>query len=313
MQNFLASDYMGRAQGLGGSDAAAALGENPYKTRFQLFEEKTGKRLLLNQDKNVSIRVGIQLEPVAAEMYSELTGESLTHIETSVWHPEHSWMYAHVDRFVNNPESDSFQKILEIKTSRNSKRWGEPGTAEVPKEVFFQCLHNLAVTGADVCDVPVIFLDKGQFSVFTVKRNDDIIRDLIEAERRFWFEHVLQNIPPDPSTLDDLKLRYPHSDGSAKIANKSIRLTFDEYKARKDKIALLEKEAESLLLGIKSYMGDSESLEDGTGNRLATWRPYEVRRFDSTSFSKKHPDLYSEFSRTDTSRAFRVCLAGGAR
>ena len=32
-----------RNTGIGGSDAAAVLGENPWKTNVELWEEKTGK------------------------------------------------------------------------------------------------------------------------------------------------------------------------------------------------------------------------------------------------------------------------------
>ena len=35
----------GRMNGIGGSDASAVVGVNPYKTNIELFEEKTGRRL----------------------------------------------------------------------------------------------------------------------------------------------------------------------------------------------------------------------------------------------------------------------------
>ena len=35
----------GRINGIGGSDASAVIGKNPYKTNIELFEEKTGRRI----------------------------------------------------------------------------------------------------------------------------------------------------------------------------------------------------------------------------------------------------------------------------
>ena len=35
----------GRMNGIGGSDAAAIVGMNPYKTNIELFEEKTGRSI----------------------------------------------------------------------------------------------------------------------------------------------------------------------------------------------------------------------------------------------------------------------------
>lgn len=34
----------GRMNGIGGSDASAIVGMNPYKSNIELFEEKTGRR-----------------------------------------------------------------------------------------------------------------------------------------------------------------------------------------------------------------------------------------------------------------------------
>ena len=38
----------GRLNGIGGSDASAVVGKNPYKTNIELFEEKTGRRIARN-------------------------------------------------------------------------------------------------------------------------------------------------------------------------------------------------------------------------------------------------------------------------
>ena len=35
----------GRLNGIGGSDASAVVGKNPYKTNIELFEEKPGRRI----------------------------------------------------------------------------------------------------------------------------------------------------------------------------------------------------------------------------------------------------------------------------
>lgn len=40
-----ASWLKARTYGIGGSDASAIVGMNPYKTNIDLFEEKTGRRI----------------------------------------------------------------------------------------------------------------------------------------------------------------------------------------------------------------------------------------------------------------------------
>ena len=61
-----------RRQGIGGSDAAAAVGLSPWKTRLELWLEKTGQTP--DREETPEMRRGTLLEPVVKQLYADATG-----------------------------------------------------------------------------------------------------------------------------------------------------------------------------------------------------------------------------------------------
>src|SRR5690606_5875786 len=105
---------------------------------------------------------------------------------------EYPWMLANVDREVVGEPG-----LLEIKTTSAYLRdqWGE---AKAPDKYVLQCQHQMAVTGRDWVDLAVL-IGGQQFLIARVHRDEDLIRTLIDIERRFWEEHVVPQVPPLPS------------------------------------------------------------------------------------------------------------------
>ena len=66
-QKFLAE----RMTGLGGSDAAAIIGENPWKNAIQVWNEKMG---MVDQEMNEAMRWGIAMEPLIRDGNCCMTG-----------------------------------------------------------------------------------------------------------------------------------------------------------------------------------------------------------------------------------------------
>ena len=68
-----------RKQGIGSSDAAAAVGLNPYKSQLELWMEKTGRDTSLPKldphDEESPAYWGNILEPIVATHYSKRSGQ----------------------------------------------------------------------------------------------------------------------------------------------------------------------------------------------------------------------------------------------
>ena len=137
-----------RKRGIGSSDAAAAVGLNPYKSQLELWLEKTGRDTGLTktdpQDEKSPAYWGNVLEPIVAWHYSKRTGNKVRRINAVLQHPnpELPWMLANIDREVIGTED---VQILECKTAgiNGAGLWREG----VPEYVVLQVMHQLAVTG----------------------------------------------------------------------------------------------------------------------------------------------------------------------
>lgn len=129
-----------RRKGLGGSDAAAILGMNPYRSPLAVYMDKIGiaPEILDNE----AIRQGRDLEQYVAERFCEDTGRKVRRCNRILQHPEYPWMLANIDRDVVGEDAG-----LECKTtSPYNKTPFDQG--DVPAPYYWQCQHYMAVTGA---------------------------------------------------------------------------------------------------------------------------------------------------------------------
>ena len=133
-----------RKHGIGSSDAAAAVGLNPYKSQLELWLEKTGRDAgLPKSDPNDGGKPdswGNILEPIVANHYARRTGNRVRRINAVLQHPDpkQDWMLANIDREVTGA---SDVQILECKTAgiNGARLWKEG----VPVYVQLQVMHQL--------------------------------------------------------------------------------------------------------------------------------------------------------------------------
>jgi putative phage-type endonuclease len=165
-----------RDGGLGASDAPAVMGENPWKSRGRLLEEKLGRT---RGFANAAMRRGTALEGVARARYAARTGRSV--VPCCVQSTRVPWLRASLDGL-----SPDRRHAVEIKCGeRVHEHAALAGT--VPAYYVGQLQHILAVTGlAHIdfwCHLP------GRDDVrLEVPRDDRYIATMLAAEERFWRE-----------------------------------------------------------------------------------------------------------------------------
>src|SRR5215467_5251886 len=115
-----------RRAGLGGSDAAPALGLSPYKSPLALFLEKHQPTPTPGPEMLASFRWGNLLEPVIRQEYSDITKRVVRLPSGTLRHPKHKFMLAHLDGVTAD------DRVFEAKTARTADGWGKTGTDEVP-------------------------------------------------------------------------------------------------------------------------------------------------------------------------------------
>ena len=287
-----------RKQGIGSSDAAAAVGLNPYQSQMELWLIKTGRDSGLPKvdphDEELPMYWGNILEPIVAAHYTRRSGNRVRRINAVLQHPEQPWMLANIDREVIGA---SDVQILECKTAgiNGAKLWKEG----VPEYVQLQVQHQLAVTGKATADVAVL-LGGQHLEIHRIHRDDRLIARLIQLEESFW-RYVETDTPPpaDGSESAEMALRclYPADIGSTVDFSKDRNLSakFADLISVRQSIAEAEKLEAQLKQSLQQAMGDASKAIFETGT--VTWKKAkDSTGFDLARLLRDQPDLDKQSS-----------------
>ena len=298
-----------RKGGIGSSDAAAAVGLNPYKSQLQLWMEKTGRDGTLpvvdpNDDQS-PMYWGTLLEPIVAAHYTRRSGHRVRRVNAVLQHPEHSWMLANIDREVVGA---SDVQILECKTAgiHGARLWRDG----VPEYVQLQVMHQLAVTGKQAADVAVL-LGGQELQVFRIERDDTLIAQLVALEQQFWgYVERDQQPPADGSASAELALRclYPRDSGTTLDFSTDLEMSgvFSDLLAVREVITTQTALESQLKQRIQQRMGEATRAVFEIGE--VSWkRSKDGTSLDTTQLLKEHPEMAQIYAVTKPgSRRFLV-------
>jgi putative phage-type endonuclease len=293
-----------RKQGIGSSDAAAAVGLNPYKSQLELWLEKTGRDTSLPkldpQDEESPAYWGNILEPIVATHYTKRSGHRVRRINAVLQHPDPKlpWMLANIDREVIG--ADDVQ-ILECKTAGiNGARLWKGG---VPEYVQLQVMHQLAVTGKQAADVAVL-LGGQHLEIHRIERDESMIARLVDLERLFW-DYVVSDTPPpaDGTASAEAALRciYPEDNGQTLDFSQHTELasTYLELKAIRQSIAQQETREAQLKQVLQQAMGAATRVEFTEG--YISWKKSkDSTMLDVEQMLKDKPYLQARYSKIKT-------------
>ncbi len=300
-----------RKQGIGSSDAAAAVGLNPYKSQLELWLEKTGRDGNLPRtdphDEESPAYWGNLLEPIVAAHYTKRTGHRVRRINAVLQHPDpdKAWMLANIDREVIGTGE---VQILECKTAgiNGARLWKEG----VPEYVQLQVQHQLAVTGKAAADVAVL-LGGQHLEIHRIERDEALIARLVQLEKRFW-EYVETDTPPpaDGSESADLALRclYPEDQGQTVdfTQDRTLSAAFADLLSVRQTLDGFTKLEAQFKQTIQQAMGEASKALFETGS--VTWKKAKDSiGLDVTTLLKDQPELAQRYRITKPgSRRFLV-------
>jgi len=300
-----------RKSGIGSSDAAAAVGLNPYKSQLELWMEKTGRDVNLPkpdpEDDTSPMYWGTLLEMFVATHYTKKTGKKIRRVNAVLQHPEYSWMLANLDREVTGSEE---VQILECKTAgmNGARLWREG----VPEYVQLQVMHQLAVTGKAAADVAVLVCGN-EFRTYRIERDDTLIARLIELEAQFWQYVETDTAPPadgSDSAATALQALYPRDDGQVLNLSEDVGMgaTFADLMSVRASITSQSALESKLKQCIQQRMGDATKAVFEGGE--VTWRrSKDGVVLDTAKLISDQPDLMQSYSMVRSgSRRFLVSV-----
>jgi len=289
-----------RKKGIGGSDSAAIVGLDRYRSPFDVYADKLGLKPEIPD--NEAMRQGRDLEQYVAERFMEATGKKVRRRNAMLQHPEYPFMIADIDRWVVGENAG-----LECKTTSVLNR-AKFNQGEYPPSYYVQCVHYMAVTGAERWYLAVLVLNKG-FHVFTIERDEAEINALIEAEKDFWENHVLKQIPPAPdgseSTSELLKQMFPEAREREEVVLFGYEDKIEQYLELDVRVKELECERDKLKQELQLAMADAE-IGRAQGY-IVEWKNQVRQTLDTQKLKKEQAEIYQKYLKpAQTVRMFKI-------
>lgn len=275
---------------IGGSEAAAACGVDPYCSPVMLWARKTGR--IPPAPESEAMLWGTLLEPLilgVVDHHGYLIHEAGSPDgEQETWSdPERPWLIGHPDAFASlyNDDGSSVEYVVDAKTTGawNGHAWNDDGA---PTAYVVQVQTYMHLTGLD--HALLACLVGGQrLQLRTVERDQEAINLVLALLERFR-EYVLTDTPPPvdgaDSTAEALRAMYPGESGATVTLDREGLRWLAEYRARDRQYQAVKKHRDEAKQALQLAMGDAEIALTPAEEVAARWTTFQrngqpARRF----------------------------------
>jgi putative phage-type endonuclease len=286
---------------IGGYEAAAAAGVDPWRSRVQLWLEKTGR--IERPDESEAMEWGNRLEPVIGEA---LPFPVKLWSGPDVYDSERGWCRGRPDGFCKPDAPGGLEEaLLEIKTAglHQLKAWQD---GEVPAQYVIQGHHYAHLTGHK----RIVFacLVGGQHLIVQeVERDDELVAIMLEREEAF-VRLVESDTPPEPdgsaSAEAMLKKLYPVAGGVRILDRDELALVEKLRGLKKAEKAITHQVAEHEQK-IKAALGDC-AVGMGEGVPVVRWSSVAAKRLDQAKLKAEYPEVFAACQNPTSYRRFTL-------
>lgn len=295
-------DLATRRAVIGGSDAAAACGVDPYRSRIALWLEKRGH---VARETTEAMQWGTLLEPVIAGVLETGGLELVPAPDDGYTDAERPWLTGHPDYLC---EVDGALTVLDVKTAG---AWvgGWRGDDDPPVSYVVQLHHYMHLTGAERGMLACLI--GGQRLVTRMVERDETALNLMLSLEAQFYGLLSREEPPEPdgseSARDALRTLYPeHRPGSVVRLTAPQMREYDELLLSRRTLAKVEARKEELQQRLQAVMGDRETAIGPDDRELIHWRAHPRTALHAAQVKATYPRVYDECSSTSSVRRFEV-------
>lgn len=164
------------------------------------------------------------------------------------------------------------------------------------------------MTGWERWYLAVLILGR-DFQTFTIERDEEEIKALMETEKEFWENHVACNVPPPVDgllpTSETLSAVYPISFPGESVDLMGREQLIRDYLSTQELIKSYKRENEQRKQILQQDLG--ESPEGRTGRYVVAWRASNRSVFDLEAFQKDYEKIdLSPYFKTSEFRKFNI-------
>lgn len=290
-----------RKKGIGGSDAGAVCGLNPYRTAMEVYQDKTSNEVM--ELDNEAMRQGREFEDYVAKRFTEATGKKVRRANAMYYDEDHPFMLADVDRMVVGENAG-----LECKTASPylADKWED---GKIPMHYQLQCHHYMSVMDTEAWYIAVLIYGR-EFKFYRIERDEEIMADLVRMEQDFWENHVRKGIMPNPDgskIADSVIAEYFKESVPVTVPLTGFNEKLKRHQELMEVISRMDTEKKQIEQELKLYMGEAELAEND--RYKVSWKAFCSNKLDVERLKQEKPEIYEEFTRQTTTRRFRVKAA----
>lgn len=261
-----------RRKGIGGSDIAAIVGLDPFRSAYDVYLDKIGEAEPVED--NDFMKWGRLLEPLVANQVAEL-GYHVELMPDSIV-GENPHYLASVDRAII---VDGVKYPLEIKTSK--KYHSEPLDKWKLQAAWY----------AAIMKAPGYYIAWWCYPTLKLEYFDldqELAAMLFDEADAFW-SRVLDRNPPESTS------NFVASQGLTMEASDYLASEVEKLSMLKERKAEIEAEIETIEEGVKLAVKEAEILTH-SGKMLLTYKEQKGRAtIDTKALKAAHPDIASQF------------------
>lgn len=188
-------EWLQNRQRIGGSDASAILGMNPYRTNIELWQIKTGQMIPEDISDKPYVKYGTQAEEHLRELFKlDFPEYQVFYEENNMWlNDKYPFAHASLDGWLLDQEGR--KGVWECKTtnilqSMQKEKWKD----RIPDNYYIQILHYLMVTEFDFAVLKAQLKSEFNGEIYIQTKHYKIERAEVQAdieylessEREFW-------------------------------------------------------------------------------------------------------------------------------
>lgn len=198
-------DWLNHRERIGGSDASAILGMNPYRTNIELWQIKTGQLIPEDISEKPYVKYGTEAEKYLRELFKlDFQEYQVMYVENNMFlNDKYNFGHASLDGWLI--DQNGRRGVWECKTtnilqSMQKEKWNH----RIPDNYYVQLLHYLLITEFDFAVLKAqlkyefngeIYLQTKHYKIERAEVQEDI-EFLESAERKFW-KQVQKRKRPD--------------------------------------------------------------------------------------------------------------------
>jgi putative phage-type endonuclease len=253
-------------RGLGGSDAAAAIGLSPWKAPITLWQEKIGQ--LVEWEGNEPAYWGTVLEPVIREHYARLHDARIYVPPEPLYDVERPWMRASPDGIVLVGEE--WDRGLEVKAPglRQDEHWGAEGSEDVPIVYEVQVRWYMHVTKRPRWDFAVLIGGQG-YREYAIERDLEVEEAIVGEADHFWNAYVVPRVPPPPDATSEyseyLARSYAKKRKDYLVATVELDAKVTQLVELREQLKAVERDKKLLENQVRAAIGDAAGVDTSLG------------------------------------------------